>query len=222
MIVSFINSKGGTGKSSLSVNLAIWSQMQGFSTGVIDCDPQRSSSTWLTEIRPDIEVRVAGTPEECLSCVRGLSQTCDLVVGDGPAGIDEISRLLIIHSDLAVLPITPSILDFRSLQGAIEILKYAQKINKGRPEGRVVFNKFRMRDRISNELLKAAPRFGVRVAKTVIRDLAVCRDVAQQGETVFQIGKRGAKAAADLDRLFQELLGKQLTKSNFRSTKRRK
>ena len=43
----FLNRKGGTGKTSISVTCAIELALQGFKTVLIDCDPQGNSSSWL-------------------------------------------------------------------------------------------------------------------------------------------------------------------------------
>ena len=44
---SFLNRKGGTGKTSVSVTCAIQLALQGKKTLLIDCDPQGNSSSWL-------------------------------------------------------------------------------------------------------------------------------------------------------------------------------
>lgn len=44
---SFLNRKGGTGKTSVSVTCAIQLALQGHKTLLIDCDPQGNSSSWL-------------------------------------------------------------------------------------------------------------------------------------------------------------------------------
>jgi hypothetical protein len=87
------------------------------------------------------------------------------------------------------------------------VLRYAQGINGGKPEGRLVLNKMKTRDTISHELKAGAPQLGLQVAQHVIRDLQAYRDAAQQGTVVGRFGRKGAHAAADLDALFTELLG---------------
>lgn len=209
-MIVLANTKGGVGKSTLAAHLALWAHDLGFKTSLVDTDKQRSSSHWLREAEPGIEVRTATTPEECLSEVTALRQSHDLVVADGPAGLDEISRTLLILSDLAIMPLTPSILDLRSVQQAVEILKFAQGINGGRPDGVIVLNRMKARDSISRELAEAAKSLGVTVAKTVIRDLQAYRDAAGQATSAARLGKRGASAAADIDALFRELLNVRL------------
>jgi chromosome partitioning protein len=113
---------------------------------------------------------------------------------------------LLILADLALLPITPSILDLRSVQQATAVLRYAQGINGGRPSGRLVLNKIRTRDTISRELIAAAPGLGVHVAGGTIRDLQAYRDAAQQGTVVTRMGRKGKHAAEEMQVLFAELL----------------
>lgn len=91
------------------------------------------------------------------------------------------------------------------MAGATTVLRYAQGINGGKPEGRLVLNKMKTRDTISHELRADAPQLGLQVAAHVIRDLQAYRDAAQQGTVVARFGRKGAQAAADMDALFVEL-----------------
>lgn len=221
MLIAIANTKGGVGKSTLAVHLAVWLFDQGFSVGLLDADKQRSSSQWTGEAEPEIENLVTDTPEDCLKKARGLTKSCDFVIADGPAGLDDLSRTLLILADIAVLPITPSILDLRSVEQATAILKYAQGINRGRPQGRLVLNKIRTRETISRELRKVAPKLGLPVTKQAVRDLQAYRDAAQQASVVTRMGRRAAPAARDIDALFSELLRGKLGRRRKTSGRKR-
>lgn len=220
MMIVLANTKGGVGKSTLAAHLALWAHDLGIQTALIDTDKQRSSSQWIGEAEPGITVRVAATPEECLKEATELRLGHDLIVGDGPAGLDDVSRTLLILADLAILPLTPSILDLRSVQQATDVLKFAQGINGGKPEGCIVLNKMKTRDSISKELSAAAQTLGVKVAKTVIRDLQAYRDAAGQATSVSRLGKKGKGAADEVDALFRELLGTKLKELKSMSVKK--
>ena len=220
MMIVLANTKGGVGKSTLAAHLALWAHDLGIQTALIDTDKQRSSSQWIGEAEPGITVRVATTPEECLKEATELRMGHDLIVGDGPAGLDDVSRTLLILADLAILPLTPSILDLRSVQQATDVLKFAQGINGGKPEGRIVLNKMKTRDSISKELSAAAQTLGVKVAKTVIRDLQAYRDAAGQATSVSRLGKKGKGAADEVDALFRELLVTKLRELKSMSVKK--
>jgi chromosome partitioning protein len=206
MKITVANSKGGVGKSTLAVHLAVWLFDQGAKVALLDLDKQCSSSRWIVEAESQVTVRTAGTPEICLSELQKLATSHDYVVVDGPAGLNEVSRTSLILADLALLPITPSILDLWSVQEASEILRYAQDINGGRPAGRLVLNKMKSRGIISGELKRTAPGLGVKVTENVIRDLEPFRDAAQQGTVVTRMGKKEQQAAHDINQLFSELL----------------
>ncbi len=206
MLVAFTNTKGGVGKSTLAVHLAVWLFDQGFQVAVLDCDKQRSSSQWVSEAEPQIAVRVADTPEIALKEARGLLRNHDFVIGDGPAGLDDLSRTLLVLADLAILPISPSILDVRSVAQATTILRYAQELNSGRPAGRLVLTRMKARGRISREIRDAAPSLGVAVADYSIRLLEIFVDAAQQGTVVTRMKNDPQNAKRDIDSLFNELL----------------
>jgi len=210
MMTVCANSKGGVGKSTIAVHLAAWVYDQGYRVGLLDTDKQRSSSQWLSEVEPAITIRVADTPEECALAAQELAQTCDFVVGDAPGGLEDLSRTLLILANRVIFPISPSILDVRSVTQATAVLRYAQSINSGRPEGVLILNKMRTRDTISQELKDNAPKLGLGVAGSVIRDLQAFRDAAQQGTVVTRFGRKGAQAAADIEALFDELIGPEL------------
>ncbi len=211
MFVAIVNEKGGVGKSTLAVHLATWLFDRGAKVALLDCDKQRSSSQWMAEIEPGVTIAVADTPETLAEWGRGLHMSHDFLVGDGPAGFAELSRTLLLLADLAVFPISPSILDLRSVAQATAVLKYAHSINGGRPEGRLVLNRMRTRDTISRELRAAAPSLGLTVAKSVIRDLQIYRDAAQQGTVVTRMGSRARESSQEISQLFVELLTDKLS-----------
>ena len=152
MVIVLANSKGGVGKSTLAVHLAVWLYDRGQRVALVDADVQCSSSVWLQEAEPSVTVRNSRTPEEVVGVVRELQRTHDFVIGDGQATLDDQSRTLLLLADLAILPVTPSILDVRSVQQATATLRYAQELNSGRPRGCLVLNRMRRRDVISREV----------------------------------------------------------------------
>ncbi len=54
-VISFVTQKGGTGKSTLAVNLAVTAEANGERVCILDLDPQGTSAAWY-------ETRAAETP----------------------------------------------------------------------------------------------------------------------------------------------------------------
>ena len=48
-VITFSNQKGGSGKSTLSANVAVLWSNSGYKVAVIDADPQNSLTYWLSE-----------------------------------------------------------------------------------------------------------------------------------------------------------------------------
>lgn len=54
MVIVLANSKGGVGKSTLAVHLAVWLYDRGHRVALVDADVQSSSSVWLQEAEPSV------------------------------------------------------------------------------------------------------------------------------------------------------------------------
>jgi chromosome partitioning protein len=61
MIIATTNSKGGVGKSTIAVHLAVYLQRIGKQVLVIDCDMQRSCSRWLDRMGSGLPTRMMFT-----------------------------------------------------------------------------------------------------------------------------------------------------------------
>ena len=210
MIVAMANSKGGVGKSTLAVHLAAWRHEHGTPVALVDADAQGSSSGWLHEAAPDIPVFRLQTPDDVLEKVPQLERDFAQVVVDGPAGLSEVTRAILLVADLALLPCGPSALDLRAANDAIRVLNQAQNIRRGPPLGILVPNKLQVQYRLSRELLETSKSLGL-LASTGLRLRQAYADAAGQGTVVWKLGKTGENAALEIRGLFDELFRKDTT-----------
>jgi chromosome partitioning protein len=217
MIVAFTNSKGGVGKTTLAVHLAVWLAEQGRRVAFVDADVQASSSRWMAEAAPETKVVRLLTPDDVLEQVPGLQDQFDEVVIDGPAGLSEVTRTILFVADLTALPCGPSVLDLRAVTDAIRVVRQAQVIRKGPPRAVLVPNKLQARFRLSAELLQATRSLGIpSVAGLRLRQAYA--DAAGQGKAVWQLGPTGAAAAAEMAVLFEEVYEDRTTALDERCT----
>lgn len=208
MIISFVNQKGGVGKSTLSFHFACWLAERGHSVGFFDADAQRSSSRWLAEHDPGIPLGCVDLtqPNAVPRQVLGLAEAVDLVICDGPGGLGEVTRTLLVLSDLAVFPIAASFLDAESLAEARAQLDYATSIHPTTPPiATVVLNKVRRRARLARDAREALQSLGISVLQAAVRDLDVFKWAPQSRTTVWHMGRAGQQGATDLNSVFDEL-----------------
>ena len=140
MIIALTNSKGGVGKSTLAVHLAVWWQDQGTRVALVDADAQGSSSGWMHEACPHTPVFRLQSPDDILERVPELQGQFEHLVIDGPAGLSEVTRAILLVTDMAFLPCGPSVLDLRAANEAIRVVKQAQNIRHGPPYAVLVPN----------------------------------------------------------------------------------
>lgn len=108
MVISFINQKGGSGKTTLSINVASALAGLGYSVLLIDADSQASSSTWAS-LRQETPFRVISMARPNFSKdARQMAADYNFTVIDGPPHAQEISRSCIAAADLVLMPIEPS------------------------------------------------------------------------------------------------------------------
>ena len=203
-VIALTNSKGGVGKSTVAVHLAAWGHAQGRRTALVDADAQGASSVWLHEAEPAIPISRLQTPDEILDQVPRLAAQFDLLVIDGPAGLSEVTRAVLLVADLALLPCGPSVLDLRALQEAIRVVGQAQRIRGGPPQAVLVPNKLQVQYRLTQELLATVQSLGV-PALGGLRLRQAFADAAGQGTLVWRLGLRGAAATEEITRLFEEV-----------------
>ena len=205
MIVVVANSKGGVGKSTLSVHLAAWLAGQGHAVVLADCDTQASSSDWLREAVPAVRCVRLGTPDQILDQLPQLGQEADYVVADGPGSNTETSRALLLRADFAVVPCKASMLEVRALAQATAVLRQAQDIRAGQPEAAIVLSMVGKTYRLTQDMKDAAAALGLPLAATALTLRQIYADAPGQGAVVWDMGARGREAAGEVEGLFREL-----------------
>ena len=206
MIIVVANSKGGVGKSTLSVHLAAWLCEQGHSVTLADCDTQHSSSEWIVEALPAVKTVRLQDPDEILDRLPPLGQQSDFVVADGPGSNTETSRALLLRADLAIVPCKASMLEVRALAQATNVLRQAQDIRSGHPQAIIVLSMVGKTYRLTQDMKDAAAALELPLAKTALTLKQIYADAPGQGAVVWQLGSRGREAAEEVQSLFRELL----------------
>src|SRR5262249_16712698 len=146
------------------------------------------------------------TPDDVLEQIPKIKAEHEFIVVDGPAGLSEVTRAILLIADVAFLPCGPSILDLRAATEAIRVVKQAQKIRSGPPRAILVPNKLQIQYRLSQELLDTAKNLEI-PASSGLRLRQAFADAAGQGTVVWKMNTKSAQdAAGEIENLFRELL----------------
>jgi chromosome partitioning protein len=173
---------------------------------LVDCDLQRSSSQWMAEAAPAVRVEVLLSEDELIERAPVFQQEAEIIVADGPAGLKELTRALLLVCDTAFIPCGPSVLDVRAVSEAIRVVKQAQSIRKGIPEAMLILNKMQPRYRLSRELQAVSSKLDIPTASATIGHRQAYADAVGQGSVVWRLGVSAAPAAQELHHLFTEIV----------------
>lgn len=119
MIIAITNLKGGSGKTTLSVNLAVALTLRGKSVCILDTDvQQRSSMKWAGDRDEELpHISVYGVEEnQIIKEAAKLNKEYDIVILDGSPQLADLADSTMLASDVVIIPVKPSILDFRSTE----------------------------------------------------------------------------------------------------------
>ncbi|QEG37707.1 ParA family protein [Bythopirellula goksoeyrii] len=213
MIIALVNSKGGVGKSTLAGNLAAWLHEQGHSVILADCDAQKSSSQWVQEAKPDIQVFHFANSDEILDSLPVLRDKADYIVADGPGSQTETSRALLMWADLAVIPCKASMFEARALAMNTAFVRQAQAIRNGQPDAIAVLTMVGRDYRLTKDMRDAAASLELTVAEAPIGLRQAYADAPGQATFVWKMGSSARDAAEEIDALFRELLPEACTEN---------
>ena len=204
MVISFLNQKGGVGKTTLAVNVAAELARNGHDVLLIDADKQGSASTWAS-LREEADFKVVSLARENMA-----RDAIKLAVGhtytviDGPPHAESISRSCIVASDLVLLPIEPSGLSTWASDLTVRQIREAQEIKHNLKCGFVVSRKIG-NTVIGREIRALAAEQNIPILTAEINQRVAYAESLTMGRTIFEWAP-GSFAAQEIEKLTEEIL----------------
>ena len=203
MIISFLNQKGGVGKTTLSVNVAGCLARQGHRVLLIDADKQGSATTWAS-LREDAPFQVVSMARANMARdALKLAQDYDHTIIDGPPHAEEIARSCIVASDFVALPIEPSGLSTWASDLTVRQVKEAQEFKPSLKCGFVVSRKIG-KTVIGRDIRNMAAEAGLPILESEIEQRVAFAEGMTMGQTIFEWAGE-SNAAREIEHLTKEI-----------------
>jgi chromosome partitioning protein len=208
VIISFFGEKGGTGKSTLTICIAVELQVRGRSVLIIDADEQGTASVWRETARqherPAPDLLRAITCEKLEATVQGNFDKYDFVLIDLPSHVKEVPRAGLILSDVVLTPCAPSATEMWSLTTTVDVIKEAQT---KKPELRAyaIQTKVQMNTRAGRSFREDLEPWGITQLFTHTSHRVAYKDAIAAGCGVTNFPNAGP-AAPEMEELVDELV----------------
>lgn len=194
--IAIVSQKGGSGKTTLSVNLAAAAEAAGQVTLIIDTDPQATASqwgSWRAERAP--EVIDSAPPRIQHKVVQAKAQGATFIVIDTPPQADSAASRAVEVADLVLIPCRPSAFDLAAIKTTISLVRLFDQpafvvFTAGPPHA----------PRMYEEAIELVRGFGIEPCPHILPDRAVYRHASAAGASVIEFEPDG-KAAAEITAL---------------------
>ena len=186
MTITLCNTKGGTGKSTLSILIGYTLAAAGYNVGLIDRDPQGTATEWIDGNQVDgLEIKQPGIDYDII------------IIDTAPHG--EARELIrsIKQADVILLVTSPSPADLWSSHKTVDVI---EKYKRPEAKARVLFNLVQHNTLLSKELGAMSKALGVKALKSHVSRWQCYQNAAYLGYKALH-----TKAHAELQSLVIEI-----------------
>jgi chromosome partitioning protein len=194
-----LSQKGGAGKTTIALHLAVAAMHAGRSVLVVDLDPQQSAMKWSNIREQDAPKVVPAVMPDLNKVLADAGKRFDLVIIDTSPRADRDCIEVCRKADLVILPVRPALWDVVALEETMHLIDLAGQTAKNV----IVLNAVATR---TSEGEEAAGLLSQRrtVLKSRIGDRVDIRRAIANGQTVTEFAP-STKAAAEMTALYEEI-----------------
>jgi len=194
-VVTFANVKGGSGKSTLCINMAAILIREGYTVALIDADQQKCSQDWIT-----------GTKDKFLSRVEIIDQAefkasenvdVDFLLIDTQGSLTKEMAQFLFQSSLIITPCRVSRDDIVG-QGWIEVFLKQSNLDVKKSPILTVLNGVNKRSSILSHVIEQLKEDGIKVAKTCISQRVCFAETNVNKISVIGYNKPATEEIVDL------------------------
>jgi chromosome partitioning protein len=172
-LIAVGNLKGGTGKSTIAVNLACALREGDRTVALVDADPQGTATDWQAGggLPVLVETLPLGSPREAqrwVARVLALKAGADYVVVDLPPQVGSGIASALLVADLLLVPVSPSGVDLRATGRALDLLRRARAVRgDAKPAAMLVPSRVDRRTVIGQRAHATLAEFGLQVGPQI-------------------------------------------------------
>ena len=209
-IIAILNPKGGSGKTTLSINLGRALQNKHYRVLLVDTDPQGTARDWSLanqENHPNGNFpMVVGIDRPVLEKeLPQVRDAFDFVLIDGAAKLQDMTASALKIATGIIIPVQTSLADIWSATDLIELIKARQQVTQGSPKAAFVVSRQIQNTRLAADVASALAEFEFPIFSSRTSNRVIYMESLSQGSTVLDQEPHGA-AAVEISAMADELI----------------
>lgn len=196
-VITVAQQKGGSGKTTLAIHLAVAFAKKGLSTMVFDTDPQGTLSHWHAQRKAGDIGLIATSGWRLTRDLAMAREANDIIIIDTPPHAEMDIKVSTRAADMVVVPLQPSPADLWAVKETMNTVA-AESCHS-----MVVLNRVVPRAMITNEIKKKLALLDIPVAKASLGNRVLFASSMEVGETVLD--QPSNPAVYELNNLVREI-----------------
>lgn len=196
-ILAIIGQKGGNGKTTTSLGLAVAATLAGRDVAVVDLDPQTTAANWsdrrIKETPAVVSCQVSRLPQVLAAAAEGGA---DLAIIDTPGKSTDALIAAAKVANFVLMPLQPQLYDIETLSSLKDVLTLA-----GNPPSAVFVNRAPTQGKRHVETQEAAASQGFTICPVVIFARAAHGDAGNVGQAAAEY-EPDSKASQEMAQLY--------------------
>jgi len=194
---AILSRKGGTGKTTIAVHLAVAAERAGHTTVLIDLDPQASAVNWSDRRQAGTPVVISAHAARLPDLLKTAADTgVDVAMIDTAAHAETSALAAARAATYALIPCRPASLDLLAIGATVDIVKLAKV------EACIVFNGTSPRGTLTDQARQAVAAYDVPSAPCSLGQRIGFVHAIIDGLTVLETDPR-SKASREVQTLYE-------------------
>lgn len=196
MIISILNQKGGTGKTTLAVNIAREYTIRTMKTLLVDSDAQGSAQRWHERSGGEL-IDMTCLPMSTLDKdVAKFSDRYERIIIDGVPSVSLLTICAIKAADIILIPVQPSPYDIWATEDLVRLVKDRMEMTEGKTKAAFIVSRKIKGTNIGKDIYSELEKLGLPIFQNGTHQRVEYATSVEKGHTVYENGAEGNKEVA--------------------------